>query len=405
MTPKITEMVPYVVRAPFWKRAKTIAVACGLLLLVVVVATLAPHVVKATKSYYYQYQIEQLRQERETLDAQKQKADTELQETKDKLQKLGLPDVAQAFATTAVAADQALPAIAPSEPFPSMQCTECVARKWAEWGNTSIQDIDRNQRRVRDAGQFLSFAPELGLETGTVPRVRAIAVFKPSKAQPVGHVAIVTAVHGSTWDAWECNWPYPAFALKEHTGTYRNDAPEGYLYFPTPPGVTHTEEQKVALKQYLASKDAPFKDVDVYGYCDAAGITDEQCHLLLAVTGAESRFGTDFRKRVNGVNVVAVEEGLTMHNYGGVKPATKYTPSWTDPWDDTYDSAATGWYLVQFPDDETFWRQFTVGMKQSWFDKGGDKPEDLCLQYVGAPKVCEQTWLERTHFFLNELPT
>lgn len=167
-------------------------------------------------------------------------------------------------------------------------------------------------------------------------------------------------------------------------------------------------DRKASLREYLLNKNSPYADIDIIAHCDAAKLDSHQCRLLLAICFAESDHGTDFTQTVKvktadgGTRVINVNdertdaEGKQLHNCSGTKRSS-YNNQYP------YDPNGTGWWIVKYPDWDTYWSVTTAGMKNSWFDKGGDSATVLCYKYVGNPNVCEQSWVQRVQQAEREL--
>jgi hypothetical protein len=147
-----------------------------------------------------------------------------------------------------------------------------------------------------------------------------------------------------------------------------------------------------ALRAFLTERGSPYADVDVIGYCDAAGITRHQCRLLLAICGKESNHG----KAYTNTNGRPKSEGLTYHNPCGVKSA-----SWHDY---PYSGGSDGWWIAKFPSWDAFWRSFTAGQKKARFNKGTDTAQGFANSCYVARCGANRDWVNGVQSIYGKLP-
>lgn len=170
---------------------------------------------------------------------------------------------------------------------------------------------------------------------------------------------------------------------------YAPDAPDSPPDAPGSTGEpTSGDPARDQLRAFLEAKGSPYAQVDVIGYCDAAGISRQQCRLLLAICGAESDHGTQYRNSKDHADEDA--RGRELFNCGGVKRG-----SWNKPYWDSYNPRETGWWLVRFPSWDVYWRLYTAGMKAGHFDQGRDTAGELCSVYVGGGSCGAKAWRGR----------
>ncbi len=144
----------------------------------------------------------------------------------------------------------------------------------------------------------------------------------------------------------------------------------------------------------LTSVGSPYADVDIESSCEKAGVTQKQCDILVAISGAESSFGTKYRKKdlSTGSIVVADEEGKSKHNPVGMKGGGLSYPT------------EDGFYLRPFASWEDFWAQYPVIMKRGYFDRGGNTPAEISKCYVSGDCVSvKYSWVYRVESFINKI--
>ncbi len=293
--------------------------------------------------------------------------------------------------------------------YPYGECTWWIADQWKKtFAGTPYENAAYYDRGTSNIQRHAKVHPELarkaGLRVDGTPRTRAYVVFKSDavilrdgkETRPFldfGHVAWVEKVEGSRIFVSQYNYP----SYHAHSEQWFNVATVDVFISPPVDGTPNAKPADVStghteLSAYLASKGSPYAHVDITAHCDSAGITREQCRLLVAICGKESKHGTAY-KNSKGRDA---SEGHDFHNCGGVKRG-----SWNREY--PYDPS-TGWWLVKFPDWDTYWREYPKGMKKGWFDKHADTANDLCWKYVGSPNVCEVSWVDGVNFFLSEIP-
>lgn len=158
--------------------------------------------------------------------------------------------------------------------------------------------------------------------------------------------------------------------------------------------IAPTLAEKQQLASYLNTKNAPFAQENILQSCANAQVTRSQCYMLIAISGAESSFGTQFRKldTATGKIVVANQEGKNKYNPVGIKGGGISYPS------------ADGFYIRQFQSWTDFWQQYPKIMKQGYFDRGGTTLATISKCYVSGD--CQQVkagWTQRSEQFYREI--
>lgn len=265
------------------------------------------------------------------------------------------------------------------------QCTWYVAHFiYDTYGNTAY--FFRGRKDPRDARDFPRHHAALGGKSGSIPTVHSVLVTHEART---GHVAVVTAVHpDGSFTVSEKNF-LGRGVVSERTLLPDDPVIRTFLYIDevAPPEPVVAESATVApaasingdpvkeqLRTYLTEKGSPYAEVDVIAHCDAAGITRNQCALLLAICGKESQHGTAYKNTKGRPK----EEGYEFHNCAGVKGGA----SWHDF---PYSGGKDGWWIAKFPDWDTFWQKFIAGQKKARFDKGRVTPYAFAAScYVGG---------------------
>lgn len=285
--------------------------------------------------------------------------------------------------------------------YPTNQCTDHVAREMEKRHGITTFFFPRPNNLVRDAKVWHE---QPGVRVLDAPKIGFPVQITGGPFSKHGHVAVVEKVEGSRIYVSQSNYPDPLTYSEQWF-----DTTDGltYRYLDIAPVIEPSGATPLAT--YLASKGSPYANVDIAGACNAAGITNDQCRLLVAICGKESNHGTQYARsikqaRADGTSFMTTDrgpeadrKGMEYANCAGVKRG-----SWNKQY--PYSSGTDGWWLVKFPDWQTFWNEYARGMKKGWFDKQADEPSELCFQYVGSPTVCESSWLNGVNFFLSEIP-
>lgn len=155
---------------------------------------------------------------------------------------------------------------------------------------------------------------------------------------------------------------------------------------------TGAERQQLAT--YLKTKQSPFAQENILQSCANAQVNRSQCYMLIAISGAESSFGTQYRKldTATGRIVVANQEGQKKYNPVGIKGGGVSYPT------------ADGFYIRQFQSWTDFWQQYPRIMKQGYFDRGGSTLAIISKCYVSGD--CQQVkagWTQRSEQFYREI--
>lgn len=144
--------------------------------------------------------------------------------------------------------------------------------------------------------------------------------------------------------------------------------------------------------EMLAKKGSPYSGVPIEQYCNKAQITEYQCDILVAISGQESNFGTDFAKRKDGKIVNASEEGVYNYNPVGIKGGGISYPT------------PEGWYIRPFKSWDDFWSQYPTIMKTGYFDRGGTTPTIISKCYVGGDCYrVKESWVNGVESFIKEI--
>ncbi len=156
-----------------------------------------------------------------------------------------------------------------------------------------------------------------------------------------------------------------------------------------PPSAT----EKVKLTAYLNTKGAPYANENILGNCADAEVSRIQCYMLIAISGAESSFGTQYRKKDNsGAIVVANAEGQKKFNPVGLKGGGLSYPT------------PDGFYIRPFNSWQDFWQQYPRIMKQGYFSRGGNTLAIISKCYVAGDCVSTKpSWVNRSEQFLKEI--
>ncbi len=151
--------------------------------------------------------------------------------------------------------------------------------------------------------------------------------------------------------------------------------------------------EKKALAYYLQSKGSPFAHEDILQSCSKANVSRNQCLMLVAISGAESSLGTQFRKKdAQGKIVVANIEGQSKYNPVGLKGGGFSYPT------------PDGFYLRPFQSWTDFWNQYPRIMKSGYFDRGGVTFASISRCYVGGDCInAKPQWTKRSDGFYQEL--
>ena len=154
-----------------------------------------------------------------------------------------------------------------------------------------------------------------------------------------------------------------------------------------------TPAEQGRLTAYLASKGAPYANEDILNHCVQAQVSRMQCYMLVAISGAESSFGTQFRKKdSSGAIVVANSEGQQKFNPVGLKGGGMTYPT------------PDGFYIRPFQSWEDFWHQYPQIMKQGYFSRGGNTLASISKCYVAGDCVSiKSSWVNRSEQFLREI--
>lgn len=157
--------------------------------------------------------------------------------------------------------------------------------------------------------------------------------------------------------------------------------------------ITQSNQKTLRYQALLTSVGSPYADVDIESYCLNAELTQYQCDLLVAISGAESRFGTNFRKKdASGKIVLADEEGKKKFNPVGLKGGGISYPT------------PDGFYLRSFQSWEDFWTQYPLIMKRGYFSKGGNTAAIISKCYVSGDCVSVKTsWVNRVESFMSKI--
>lgn len=151
--------------------------------------------------------------------------------------------------------------------------------------------------------------------------------------------------------------------------------------------------EKKALAYYLQQKGSPFAREDILQSCSKTFVSRDQCLMLIAISGAESNFGTEYRKKdIQGKIVVANAEGQKKYNPVGLKGGGVVYPT------------PDGFYLRPFQSWTDFWNQYPRIMKSGYFDRGGVTFASISRCYVGGD--CQQiksSWTQRSEYFYREM--
>lgn len=151
--------------------------------------------------------------------------------------------------------------------------------------------------------------------------------------------------------------------------------------------------EKQMLASYLQQKNSPFAQEDILGSCSKAKVSRNQCLMLIAISGSESSFGTQFRKKdAQGKIVLAVSEGQKKYNPVGLKGGGYSYPT------------PDGFYIRPFQSWADFWNQYPRIMKSGYFDRGGTTFASISRCYVGGDCInAKPQWTKRSETFYGEL--
>lgn len=158
----------------------------------------------------------------------------------------------------------------------------------------------------------------------------------------------------------------------------------------------------------LQRKNAPFKDVDLWSIAKKTGVTDDQALTLVAIVGHESQFGNSFaRSEGNRVIAASKEEGISYHNYAGVKRcitvpvdsnASPETIDYTTPCPEASKIPdGRGFWLQKYESDEQFFATYFAQMKKGYFDKGCSEPACVMQWYVGGSVSKKWGWADAVY--------
>lgn len=151
--------------------------------------------------------------------------------------------------------------------------------------------------------------------------------------------------------------------------------------------------EKGRLTAYLNTKGAPYANENILGHCADVQVSRIQCYMLVAISGAESSFGTQYRKKDgSGAIVVANAEGQQKFNPVGLKGGGYSYPT------------PDGFYIRPFNSWQDFWQQYPQIMKQGYFSRGGNTLAVISKCYVGGDCVTtKSSWVNRSEQFLKEI--
>lgn len=154
-----------------------------------------------------------------------------------------------------------------------------------------------------------------------------------------------------------------------------------------------TAAERSKLTAYLVSKGAPYAQENILEHCAQAQVSRLQCYMLVAISGAESSFGTQFKKKsATGNIVVANEEGKQKFNPVGLKGGGFSYPT------------PDGFYLRPFQSWQDFWHQYPQIMKNGYFNRGGSTLVAISKCYVGGDCASiKPDWVNRSEQFLHEI--
>jgi len=151
--------------------------------------------------------------------------------------------------------------------------------------------------------------------------------------------------------------------------------------------------EKKILASYLQQKNSPFAHEDILKSCSKARVSRDQCLMLVAISGAESNFGTQFRKKdAQGKIVLAISEGQKKYNPVGLKGGGFSYPT------------PDGFYIRPFQSWADFWNQYPRIMKSGYFDRGGVTFASISRCYVGGDCInAKPQWTARSEGFYREM--
>ncbi len=179
----------------------------------------------------------------------------------------------------------------------------------------------------------------------------------------------------------------------------QNVHPDIITFVPTSYGVGKgsvflpKEVEKKVLGQYLQQKNSPFAEEDILQACSKARVSRDQCLMLVAISGAESNFGTNFvKKDTHGKIVLAISEGQKKYNPVGLKGGGISYPT------------PDGFYIRPFQSWQDFWNQYPRIMKSGYFDRGGVTLASISRCYVGGDCInAKPQWTARSEGFYKEM--
>lgn len=196
--------------------------------------------------------------------------------------------------------------------------------------------------------------------------------------------------------------------VNELSAGRKQNVPEGILGFRLVPqamaddspkeevalGPTSYSPDNLRYKGVLQQANSPYSEVPIETYCRVAGITVEQCDILVGICQAESGNGTQYRRLDRETNTIvsANSTGKQVYNCAGLKGGGISYPT------------EDGWYIRQFKSWDDFWSQFPFIMKQGYFDRGGNTPEIISKCYVsGDCRTVKPEWASRVKNLINKL--
>lgn len=144
----------------------------------------------------------------------------------------------------------------------------------------------------------------------------------------------------------------------------------------------------------LTAAGSPYATTPIELYCRQAGVTVEQCDILVGICQAESGNGLRYARKdmVTGAIVGADQAGASVYNCAGLKGGGLSYPT------------PEGWYIRPFKSWDDFWTQFPVIMKAGYFDRGGTTPEVISKCYVkGDCARVKPEWSSRVHDLINKI--
>lgn len=187
----------------------------------------------------------------------------------------------------------------------------------------------------------------------------------------------------------------------------KQNVPESILSFRIVPQVMADEPTKEVVlgpvswspgntryKGVLQQANSPYSEVPIETYCRVAGITIDQCDILVGICQAESGNGIQYRRLDRETNTIvsANSTGKQVYNCAGLKGGGISYPT------------EDGWYIRQFKSWDDFWSQFPFIMKQGYFDRGGNTPEIISKCYVrGDCSTIKWEWVGRVKDLINKL--